>query len=201
MYVYTLLLLGLCGSTLLQGLSAAEATVQDKVMQMVEAHPKATDKLKKLIKERLVQYCTNEVAVQATKVQNDAKMPLDEIKKLNDEWKKAEGQTPLIKEKNSNAAAQEVKKWMTENPVITECSVKDAQAATVGMIGLSGSFWHGDRDKFTDAFKNGEGGVYIGAPAVDKDTGLLVQKISLPLYGSDKKVIGVLFFSLLPDKI
>lgn len=161
----------------------------------------ASDKVKQFAKDTLLPLCTNPVFVAETTAQNNKKVALDEIKKIDKEWSAAEEELPIQKEKCDNACAKEIKKIVGANSAIGEAFVMDNQGAVVGENTLTSDYWQGDEEKWTGSFKDGKGGVDVGKEKFDKSANATLQQISLPIIDKDGKVIGAVTWGVRTDKL
>jgi len=154
------------------------------------------DLLKAFVKVRLVPLCTNKTFAQEVSGQNAKQVSLDEIKKIDEEWKSAEDELPIQAEKTSNNCAKEIFKVAKQLPVLSETFVMDNQGANVGQNALTSDYWQGDEAKWKNAFKDGKGGIDVGKRQLDKSTNVVDQKVSLPIIDEQGKVIGAVCFGV-----
>ncbi|MCC6581501.1 MAG: PDC sensor domain-containing protein, partial [Phycisphaeraceae bacterium] len=160
--------------------------------KQIDASDKMDAKVKAFSKAELLPLCTNPVFVKAVKEQNAKKATLDEIKKIDDQWQKAEEELPIQKEKMSNVCAEEIKKVAGKLSAISETFVMDNQGANVGQNALTSDYWQGDEPKWQKSFNEGKGGLDVGKPTLDKSTDIVDQKVSLPIVDEEGKVIGAI---------
>ena len=180
---------------------AANDALFSKLSSQIDANTDISDSMKTFVKNNLFPLCTNPVFVAETKKQNSKKMPLDEIKAIDQQWMKAESQLPIQKEKLNNVCAREIKRIVKDLGVLAETFVMDNQGGLVGENELTSDYWQGDEDKWTKSFSDGNGGVDISKKKLDKSTGVVDQKISLPIIDESGKVIGAICIGVKPDKI
>ena len=124
---------------------------------------------------------------------------MDEIKKIDEAWIKAEEELPIQKEKMTNVCAKEITRLAKEQKGIGETFVMDNQGANVGQNALTSDYWQGDEEKWTNSFKGGKGGVDIADPKLDKSANVVEQKISLPIIDSTGNVIGAVCWGIRVD--
>ncbi len=172
-----------------------------KLAADVDAHPNATPQVKTFIKETLIPLCTNAVFVEQTQAQNAQGLTLEQIKQTDEEWANAEDELPIQNTLMTNACAEEIKRIVGENSAIGETFVTDNQGANVGQNELTSDYWQGDEPKWQKPFNNGQGGVDIGKPKLDKSTNAVDQKVSLPIIDGQGNVIGTVTFGLLVDRL
>ncbi len=186
-------------ASLLAVQAAAQKPADDllkKLGEQVQAAPGLADNVKAFVKAKLLPLCRNEVFVKETKALNDKKVTLDEIKKIDEEWQKAEAPLPIQNEKKSNDCAKEVKKLADANKAIAEAFVMDNQGAVVGENNLTSDYWQGDEPKWANSFNGGKGGVDVGKVSLDKSTNISLQQVSLPIIDASGAVIGAVTWGI-----
>ncbi len=154
------------------------------------------DLFKGFIKARLLPLCTNKVFAQEVAGQNAKGVSLDEIKKIDEQWKNAEEELPIHVEKMGNNCAKEIAKIIKELPVLGETFVMDNQGANVGQNALTSDYWQGDEAKWKNSYKEAKGGIDLGTRQLDKSTNVVDQKVSLPIIDEQGKVIGSVCFGV-----
>jgi len=148
----------------------------------------------------VVQAAANPEIVKAVKEQNDKGVSLDRIKELDKAWIGAKEPTAFMKSIASNAAAKVLAKIEKSRPYLVEFILTDDQGANVAITGMTSDYWQGDEPKFTNAFANGKGNVYIARPQMDKSTRETISQVSVPVM-SDGKAIGTLTVGVRIDKL
>jgi|TARA_Y100000589_G_scaffold20798_3_gene17199 hypothetical protein len=132
----------------------------------------------------------NGMLLQAIREQNRQEQSLDEIKKIDAEWKA--GTSPLIKELQENKAGSFLKNIIIQQAdVYSEAFLTDAQGANVAAYPATSDYWQGDEEKFTASFNGGQGKVFIGPIEMDESTQTNAVQISVPMEYNDE-TIGVL---------
>lgn len=181
--------------------SPAVAKLKESLAAALDANPAAEAKVKSFAKDKLLPLVTDEVWVREIKAQNAKKVSLDEIKKLDETWVKAEEELPIQKEKLSNPCAQEVRKVVSALPALRETFVMDNQGANVGQNNPTSDFWQGDEDKWQKSFAGGKGGIDIGKAKFDKSANTTLQQVSLPVLDADGTAIGAVTFGIAVDSL
>jgi len=153
-------------------------------------------RVRELAQTKLLEIIVNPVLVSEIKAQNAKNVPLETIKKIDEEWKAKEGDVPLLEELKSNATAKELEKTIKSIPQIAECFVMDNQGANVGQYNDTSDYWQGDEPKWTNAFNGGKGGIDVGKKEIDQSTSLAQQQISLPVIDGDGTVVGAITFGV-----
>jgi hypothetical protein len=203
----------------LAGVLAAVALAAFGLVQPVSAQDAATKKLLQAIQKEinsqqglsakakafaiksLLPQSTNAVFIRETLAQNAKKMPMEEIKRIDDLWMKAESMMPIQQEKLNNVCAGEVKKVAAKHSAILEAFVMDDQGGVVGENNLTSDYWQGDEEKWTGSFNGGKGGVDVGKEKFDKSANATIQQISLPLIAKGGKVIGAITWGVAVDRL
>ena len=158
-------------------------------------------KMQKLVVEKLLTLCTNPVFVKETQAQNDKKMTAEEIKKIDDEWQKAEEELPIQKEKMTNTCAKEIIKLVKDLRVIGETFVMDNQGGNVGQNALTSDYMQGDESKWQKSYNEAKGGVDIAEPKFDKSANTVEQKVSLPIIDPVGNVVGAICWGIRVDQL
>jgi hypothetical protein len=139
----------------------------------------------------IVNVAANAAVVKAVKEQNDKGMSLAKIQEIDKEWIDAKAPNDFMKSLTLNAAAKELSKIELRKSYLVEFILTDNQGANVAITGMTSDYWQGDEPKFTNAFADGKGNIYIARPQKDKSTGEVISQVSVPVL-SDGKAIGTL---------
>src|SRR5574341_2035774 len=86
-----------------QAQDAATKKLMDTLRKEINANKALAAKTKAYTIKTLLPLSTNALFIKETLAQNAKKMPMAEIKRIDDEWMKAETQLPIQKEKLNNA--------------------------------------------------------------------------------------------------
>jgi hypothetical protein len=150
----------------------------------------------------VVQVAADPVIVKAVKEQNAQGLTLAKIQEIDKSWMETtdakKEPTEFMKSIASNTAAKELAK--REKPYMVEFILTDNQGANVAITGMTSDYWQGDEPKFSNAFANGKGEIYIARPQKDKSTGEVISQVSVPVM-SDGKAIGTLTVGIRPEKL
>lgn len=141
--------------------------------------------------------------VAAVKAGNAKGLSLDAIKSADKEWMdavKTNATLPVMTEQMNNAAAKALTKAEKATAYLEECILTDNQGANVAITNITSDYWQGDEPKFTKAFADGAGKVYIAAPKKDKSTGEVMSQISVPVKDGGK-AIGTLTVGVKVNKL
>jgi hypothetical protein len=173
----------------------AVQAMKDELAKQV-ASAAADDKMKTLVKEKLIPLTTDAVWVAEVAAQNAKAVPLDTIKKIDVQWQKAEEELPIQQEMLRNACAKACNGVIAQLPMVKELFVMDNQGANVGQNALTSDYWQGDEDKWTKSFNAGKGGIDVGKVKFDKSSNVSTQQISLPIIAADGAIIGAVTFGI-----
>lgn len=196
-----LVMMGLVAGVASKVRAEMPAELKEAIIKQIDASDLLAEKTKVFVKEKLLPHCTNPVFVQAVAQQNAKKMTLDEIKKIDETWQKAEEELPIQKELMNNACAQEIKRIVAELRALNEVFVMDNQGANVGQNALTSDYWQGDEAKWQKSYNGGKGGVDIAKPVLDKSTDVVDQKVSLPIVDENGQVIGAVCWGIRVDAL
>ncbi|MDP3478744.1 MAG: hypothetical protein Q8R88_03175 [Desulfoprunum sp.] len=169
-----------------------QAALLERLTADIAASTQLNDTSKELVKSKLLPITVNPILVAEVKAQNNKKVSLETIKKVDDEWKAKEGDVPLLEELKANTTAKELNRLIKGIPEVVECFVMDNQGANVGQYNDTSDYWQGDEPKWAKSFNGGKGGVEIGKKEIDQSTALAQQQISLPLIDADGAVVGAI---------
>lgn len=136
----------------------------------------------------------NTLLLDTVRDQNRKNVSLDEIKAIDEQWKA--GKSPLIKELQTNKAGSFLKNIIVQQAdVYSEAFLTDNQGANVAAYPPTSDYWQGDETKFTAAFADGKGDVFVGPVAFDESTQSTAVQISVPMYYNNE-VVGVLVIGI-----
>ena len=194
---FVLFALGSClfCSNLVSAQNAGKEALLNRLSDEIGASDKINDKIKNFAQDKLLRELTNPVFVQEIKKQNEKKISIEDIIKIDAQWIKEGGEIPLHEELMNNACAKEASSLYNKYPLV-ELFVMDNKGANVGQANETSDYWQGDEAKWKNSFNGGKGGVDIGKRNIDESTGLADQKISLPVIDEDGTVIGAVCFGL-----
>ena len=152
------------------------------------------DEIERLLatKVRTVQHMAlNPQLIQAVRRQNAQKISLNEIKKLDDDWKGTEELTPFKRSLQQTGAGKLLKRYVSRNPFLNEAFLTDNQGANVAAFPATSDYWQGDEEKWTESFNEGAGKVFVGPLERDESTNTVAVQVSAPLFYQGE-TIGVL---------
>ena len=144
------------------------------------------------VKVRTVQHMAlNPMLVRATLRQNMQKLPMDEIERLDNEWRATKELTPFKQSLQSSQPGRFLKGTVTRLASINEAFLTDNQGANVAAYPATSDYWQGDEKKWTASFNEARGEVFIGELELDESTQTYAVQISAPVIDRGQ-TIGVL---------
>jgi len=133
---------------------------------------------------------------QAVGAANAKPMSEERIRAIDAAWQKGGDPEGLATSLMQNDCARALQAVLASNPGWGEAFATDARGAIVCMSQRTSDYWQGDEAKFTRAWADGAGAVFVSAAQKDESTGLQLFHISVPVMVAGK-VGGVLIFGKL----
>ena len=146
--------------------------------------------------ERLKPWAADKVLVEAVKEQNGRKVPLTEIKKIDEAWKAGN----VRKELTAGPCADRLRELSGNRAQYVEIFVTDNQGAIVCANSITSDYWQGDEPKWVQSFDGGQGAIFIDRPRYDESAKGTLAMISLPVMNG-KSAIGVVTVGVVVEKI
>lgn len=140
------------------------------------------------------------IIVAAVKEQNAKGLTLDEIKKKDEEWMATAGVADYMKALMESECGKHLSEIQKSQPYYAEIFVTDNQGANVAMTDKTSDYWQGDEDKFTKAFNNGQGAIYVSDVKFDDSTQNYLAQVSVPVKDGDK-AIGTITIGINIDEL
>jgi len=157
---------------------------------VTKAEEASPAQLKVMADKDLMPLLQHKAILEAISAQNKKKLSLKKIEAIDTKWIRTAGYDDFMRKLMTNDCANILKKAMKKYNYILEAFIVDAQGAIVCMLDKTSDYWQGDEAKFTKAFNNGKGEVFIDKVRFDESAQAYTSQISLPIV-KDKKVIGV----------
>jgi len=186
----------------LPGVSAANPAVEAilaKVTKDIDASPRGSDALKTFTKTTLIPLCVTKELVDAAKASNAKGISLADIQKIDQEWREAEEELPIMDELLNNACGKALRAFANRTPAIAKGFAFDNQGATVGSHRTPNDYWQGDEGKYRRTVK--EQSIEVGPIKFDKAENTQLQHVALPLINEDGTVIGGVLVGVFLDKL
>ena len=160
----------------------------------------APQKVVDLANSVLVGYGEDQVIVKGVKAENAKGKTLDQIKEMDEKWKKHAGTADYMSALMTNETGAHLKTIQKSKPYFAEIFVMDNQGANVAMTDKTSDYWQGDEAKFTESFKGGQGAVHISEVEFDESTQTYLVQVSVPVKEGGK-AIGAITFGIDVDKV
>lgn len=177
---------------------AQEDSQQALILELekeISANSSLSENMKMFVKDVLLRHSTNPVFVSEVKKQNAKNISMDEINRIDGEWKASAGDYQLIEDLMDNICAEEANILGDEYPLL-ELFVMDNQGANVGQIIATSDYWQGDEAKWKNSYNGGMGGLYVGEMEIDDSTNMAQQQVSLPVIDEDGTVVGAVCYGV-----
>ena len=162
-------------------------------------HEHLADLLK--VKLRTVQHMAlNPVLVGAVLEQNQEQLSLDVINRRDEDWKASKELTDMKRQLMASRAAELLRGTIGDGSTFTEAFLTDNKGANVAVFPPTSDYWQGDEEKWTAAWADGNGEMFIGPLEYDESTNIYAVQISAPVKdGTD--TIGVLVVGVSVDYV
>jgi hypothetical protein len=156
---------------------------------------KASPAVVDYVQSKIVPLGTDPVIVAAVKAENARRKSLDEIKELDEKWKRTPGVADYMKALMESDCGKHLRSLQSAAGFYAEAFVMDNQGANVCMTDKTSDYWQGDEAKFQRSYKGGAGAVFIDDVAFDESSQKYVVQASVPVKDGEA-VIGSLTVSL-----
>ena len=156
------------------------------VAQSENIPPKLQQEIAKITK-----YANDETVIHAVQAQNQKRISMDEILKLDRDWIRGSISEDLVKTLMENHCASKLKELAKEISSSMEAFVMDDQGALVCITQKTSDYWQGDEPKWIDSFKGGAGETVVSKREYDQSTKSTLLHVSVPIL-DQQKAIGVL---------
>jgi hypothetical protein len=153
-----------------------------------------------LAEGKLAALGSDPIIVEAVKAQNAKAKSLEDIRQMDEKWKKTNGIAPFMQALMNSKLGMHLRTVQESQIYYVDILVMDNQGANVGMTDKTSDYWQGDEDKFQKSFSNGEGAIFVGDEEFDDSTQAFLVRISVPVVDGEK-AIGVITFLVDVDGI
>ncbi|MCI0444356.1 PDC sensor domain-containing protein [bacterium] len=140
---------------------------------------------------KITKYTKDETVIHAVQTQNQKRVTMDEILKLDRDWIRGTISEDFVKTLMENHCASKLKELAKEIPSSLEAFLMDNQGALVCMTQKTSDYWQGDEPKWIDSFKGGAGETVVSKREYDPSTKSTLVHVSVPIMDQEK-AIGVL---------
>lgn len=160
------------------------------------------ERIKALLKDKIQlveELAAHPLIKRAVEEQNAKGISLDEVKRIDQEWRSTKSLTSFKKSLQTTLVGKLLKrKILLNSGIYSEAFLTDNQGANVAAYPITSDYWQGDEKKWIESFDNGKGKVYIGPITFDESTRINATQISAPVVHEDK-AIGVLIVGIKLD--
>ncbi len=160
----------------------------------------APQKVVNLTYSKLGKLAKDPIVVKAVKAENAKGKILAQIKKMDREWKTAQGIASYMKGLMVSPCAKHLVSIRKSAPYYAEIFVMDNQGAIVAMSNKVCDYWQGNEPKFKKSYKGGRGDAYISDIKFGDTARAYMVQVSLPVIDGDR-VIGAITMGVDVDKI
>lgn len=153
-----------------------------------------TDVIRSAVQERNESYTDNNDAI------------LDQILALDEAWKSATDEDPLITntisdDRQVNPAARQLQDSLAAFPDQSEIFVTDRYGGTVAATGRLSDYYQADEEWWQAAWNEGSGAVYISDPTFDESAQVNASLLAVPLFNERGEIIGIIRSTLVLDDL
>lgn len=155
-------------------------------------HAQSADAIQKRLEAEAVElraWATDKALVQAVAAQNAQKLAAAEIRRRDAAWAADAG--ALVQSVITGPCADQLRALKSKNAKYGEILLMDNQGALVCATNRTSDYFQGDEPKWSRAFAEGKGSLFIDRPRLDDSASERLAQISLPVRGGDN-VIGVI---------
>ena len=148
---------------------------------------------------RLSAWASDKVVVFAVRRQNAKGASIADGQRLDAAWVAGKAEA-LVQEVTTGACADHLRELVGSDARYSETFLSDANGALVCATARTSDYWQGDETKFTGAFREGKGAVFIDRPKLDESAKAALAQISLPVM-ENGVAIGVLTVGVRIDRL
>lgn len=148
-----------------------------------------------LAEETLISFGTDPLLVEAVRAHNDRGLTLDTIRALDEQWVAHPGMADYMTALRTTPLAMYLRGYQRSQDHMVEIFVTGRLGAVLAMSDKTSDYWQGDEPKFTRAFADGAGALFIGDIEFDRSTQAYVTHVSVPVMDGDQ-AIGVITFGV-----
>jgi len=116
---------------------------------------------------------------------------VDQIIKLDQEWRTATDQSALIQGVLTNQTANKLREFREIFPSHVQLFLTDKYGANIAATNRTTDYYQADEDWWKLAYDLGKGRIYIGQPEFDASSQTYGVFIAIPIY-ADEEVVGIL---------
>jgi GAF domain-containing protein/HAMP domain-containing protein len=117
---------------------------------------------------------------------------LNNIQSLDEAWRAAPDDDPLIRRVLENDAANELRELQENFPSHVELFLTDKYGANFAATNRTSDYFQADEDWWKVSYNLGNGRVYLGQPEFDESSQTYSINIGIPVYSSSDEVVGIM---------
>ena len=130
---------------------------------------------------------------------NQSPVNVEKLRALDKRWQANDNIDDFVKALMSNPVSSRLQKQIAAYRYIPEAFIMNAQGTIIGETNRTSTYWKGEQEKFTGAYKSGTGAVWYGKLAYDESTKINAVQISVPVTKGGK-AIGAICFTINVDE-
>jgi hypothetical protein len=130
---------------------------------------------------------------------NGSPVNVEKLRALDKRWQANDNIDDFVKALMSNQVSVRLQKQISSYKYIPEAFIMNAQGTIIGETNRTSTYWKGEQEKFTGAYKGGTGAVWYGKLAYDESTKVNGVQISVPVMKSGK-ALGAICFTINVDE-
>ncbi len=155
----------------------------------------STFEIKNLLRHKIanvIELAENPQIITEVIQRNQLNQSLDDIKKIDNEWKNYTSDHPVIQSMHSSKAGAYLKSRVEDkDSVFSEIFLTDMQGANITAWPITSDYWQGDEAKWNRSYNNGKGEIHIGKLEFDESSQHNAIQVSVPIMNNGV-AIGVL---------
>ena len=155
--------------------------------------------------ENLQTLALDETIRQSVRAANALKPTLDNILKLDEQWRQAVNSgsnNSLINSRLSNSLSNDLRAFQVLAPAHIEVFVTDKAGALVSATNVTSDYYQADEEWWISAYQGGTGNVYISQPEFDESANTFSILVAVPIYDTrEGNFIGVLRTTISIDNL
>ena len=181
----------------MHGMLVLTVLISGPVTQKADPELQAEVEARITIVER---WASEPIVVQAVREANENIRSMSEIEQIDTRWQETRGVDDFIRSIIDHPAAQRLRELRSANPELQEAFLTDRLGANVAATNKTSDFYQGDEAKFTEAYHDGAGSIYIGKIARDESIQSFSVQIGVPVI-DEGRAIGVLVVTVNAEKL
>jgi hypothetical protein len=145
-------------------------------------------------------WASDPIVVEAVREANENLRSMRQIEVIDALWQATRGVNRFIRDVIDHPAAERLRELRSSNPELQEAFLTDRLGANIATTNKTSDFYQGDEAKFTEAYNDGAGSIYIGKIARDESIQSFSVQIGVPVM-DEGRAIGVLVVTVNAEKL